>query len=286
MAAADQELAPGLYLVATPIGSARDITLRALDVMRMADVIAAEDTRTAKRLMSIHGISAGGRRLVSYHDSNGSRQRPSILSDLRAGRSVCLLSEAGSPLIADPGLKLVQETAAAGLPVHAVPGPSAVIAALSVSCLPTDRFLFAGFLPPQAAARSRLLEDLAGTPATLIFFESARRLADALAAVRDGLGPERRVAVCREITKKFEEVWQGTAEELAERAASAPPRGEIVILVDRRESSDTPAAELETLLRYAMERMSVRDAVDMVSEARGAKRRDVYRLALAISQTV
>ncbi len=282
MAAAEKEFPPGLYLVATPIGSARDITLRALDVMRTADVIAAEDTRSARRLMAVHGIGLAGRRLISYHDGNGSRQRPAVLRQLKAGKSVCLVSDAGSPLIADPGLKLTRQAAAAGISVHVVPGPCAVIASLSVSGLPTDRFMFAGFLPAQAAARSRFLEELAGIQATLVFFESARRLADSLGAIRDAMGPGRRAAVCREITKKFEEVWQGSAAELAERAAETPHKGEIVILLDRQEREDPSAAELETDLRRAMSRMSVRDAVEVVSRSHGAKRRDVYRLALSI----
>ena len=178
-AVSNAPLAPGLYLVATPIGNARDITLRALDVLRGADLLAAEDTRTARRLLDIHGVPLAGRPLVPYHDHNGPQMRPRLLADLAEGRSVAFVSDAGTPLVADPGYRLAAETAAAGLPVIAVPGPSAVLAALAVAGLPSDRFLFAGFPPPQPGPRRRWLEELAGAPATLVMFESAKDVHEA-----------------------------------------------------------------------------------------------------------
>ncbi len=272
-------LAPGLYLVATPIGTVRDITLRALDVIQHADILAAEDTRTARKLMAIYEIALSGRQLVSYHDGNGARQRPALLSELNAGRRVCLICEAGSPLIADPGHKLVREAMAAGVAIHVVPGPCAAIAALSISGLPTDRFLFAGFLPTKPQARARRLEELADIQATLIFFESARRLTDSLRAICEILGGSRPTVVCREMTKKFEEVWQGHADELAARAAAETPKGEIVILVDRTPVEYSRVA-LEQDLTDLMSRLTFREAVEAAVHLHGARKRDIYRLAL------
>ena len=173
-------LPPGLYFVATPIGAARDVTLRALDILAAADVLAAEDTRTLRRLMEIHGVALSGRPLVSYHDHNGAARRPQLLAALAAGQSVAYCSDAGTPLVADPGYRLVRGAADAGHPVHAVPGPSAVLAALSVAGLPTDRFLFAGFPPAQAGARRRWIDEIGAVPATVVLYESGRRVAGLL----------------------------------------------------------------------------------------------------------
>ncbi len=284
MKEAQKTLGTGLYLVATPIGAAQDITLRALDVIRAADVIAAEDTRITRKLMAIHGIPLGARRLISYNDHNGERQRPKILGLLQGGKSVCLLADAGSPTIADPGLRMVQAAASTGVPVVTVPGPSAVIAALQVAGLPTDRFLFSGFLPAQDAKRRKALEEFAGVPATLVFFESARRLQATLSEIGRSLGRGRRVAVCRELTKKYEEVWKGTAFELAERAASAEPKGEIVILVDRAAATAAAKEDIEPDLAAALRTNTLKDAVTAVAEAHGVPRREVYRQALSISR--
>jgi 16S rRNA (cytidine1402-2'-O)-methyltransferase len=202
-------LAAGLYVVATPIGAARDITLRALDILGTAEVLAAEDTRSLQRLMEIHGIRRAGRELLAYHDHNAAAQRPRLLAAVAAGRSVALVSDAGTPLVADPGFKLVAEAVAQGLPVWAAPGASALLAALAVAGLPTDRFLFAGFPPPKAGLRARMMGELAAVPATLVFYESPRRLAASLAAMAEALGPDRPAAVCRELTKRFEEVRRG-----------------------------------------------------------------------------
>lgn len=223
---------PGLHVVATPIGNARDVTLRGLDVLRGADVIAAEDTRTARRLMDLHGVALGGRPLIAYHDHNGAERRPEILRLLEEGRSVALVSEAGTPMISDPGYKLARAAAEAGHEVRAVPGASALTAALCVAGLPTDRFLFAGFPTPKAQARRKAMAELAAIPATLVFYEAPRRLAASLADMAAALGADREAAVCRELTKRFEEVRRGTLAELAAaHAEEAPPKGEVVVVV-------------------------------------------------------
>lgn len=272
----------GLYIAACPIGSVRDITLRTLDILHSVDIIAAEDTQSARRLLTAHGISLIGRRLISYNDGNGAKQRPFLLSALESGKSVCLICEAGSPLIADPGLKLTREAANAGHRVHVAPGPSAVIAALTVSGLPTDCFMFVGFLPTHKNARTERLKELSTVSATLVFFESPRRLADSLNAIRNQMGEDRQVAVCRELTKKFEEVWKGTAIDLAKRAAHSALKGEIVILVDHKKVHQTAAALIEEELRTSLNLMSVRDAVEAVAKAHCVSRKEVYKVALDI----
>lgn len=272
---------PGLYLVATPIGNARDITLRALDILAGADVLAAEDTRSARRLLDIHGVPLGGRPLVPYHDHNGPRMRPRLLGDLAAGRSVAYVSDAGTPLVADPGYRLAAEATAAGHLVTAVPGASAVLAALSVAGLATDRFFFAGFPPSQSGPRRRWLEELAAVPATLVLFESPRRAAASLADMGAAFGPERRAALCRELTKRHEEVRRGSLAELADGAAADPPRGEVVIAVARA-SGEAAAPDLDAALAAALETMSVRDATAAVAAATGRPRREVYQAALGL----
>ena len=280
----DSPLAPGLYLVATPIGSARDITLRALDILREADAIAAEDTRTARKLMEIHGISLRDRPLVAYHDHNGPAARPRLLRLLAEGRSLAYVSEAGTPLVADPGYRLAVEAIAAGLQVTAAPGASSVLAALSVAGLPSDRFLFAGFPPTAGAARRSFLAEVAETPATLVFFESPKRCAATLRAMVEVLGAERQAALCRELTKRFEEVRRGSLAELAEALENDPPRGEVVIVVDRLHAKAPDTGQVEAALLHAMERMSVRDAADAVSAELKLPRRGVYQTALKLRE--
>lgn len=279
----DARLEPGLYLVSTPIGAARDITLRALDILASADAIAAEDTRNARKLMDIHGVALGGRPLVPYHDHNGPKARPKIMEMIRDGKAVAYVSDAGTPLVADPGFVLAREAAEAGLRVRSAPGPSALLAALVVSGLPSDRFLFAGFLPPTAAARETAVRELAGVPATLVFFETARRCWEMIRCLGVVLGEERRAALCRELTKRFEEVRRGTLGELAASVAADPPRGEIVVLVDRGQAKAT-AEDRDAMLKEALRTMSVKDAAKQVAEALGLPRRDVYQAALALGE--
>lgn len=279
-------LAAGLYLVATPIGHARDITLRALDVLAAADILAAEDTRQTRKLLDIHGIRRPPRAILPYHDHNGAVQRPRLLAALAAGRSVALVSDAGTPLIADPGWRLAAEAVAAGHSVTAVPGASALLAALSVAALPTDRFLFAGFLPPRDGARRRALAELAVVPASLVFYESPRRLAGSLAAMAEVLGAGRGAAICRELTKRFEEVRRGSLGELAAGAAAAPapPRGEIVVVVGPPVAAPADADALDDALAAALARASLKDAAAEVAARLDLPRRQVYARALELAR--
>lgn len=286
-AVARAPLAPGLYLVATPIGNAADITLRALDVLARADVLAAEDTRQTRKLMDIHGIPLAGRPMVSYNDRNGAARRPKILDWLREGLSVAYCSDAGTPLVADPGYRLAEAAIAEGLPLTAAPGASAVLTALSLAGLPTDRFLFAGFLPTKAGARKAELAELAAVPATLVFYESPRRLAATLAAMAEVLGGTRPAAVARELTKRFEEVRRGTLAELAAQyAAEDAPKGEAVVLVgppDPETAHEDSTAGLDAALTAALATLSVKDAAREVAARLNLPRREVYARALEMT---
>jgi 16S rRNA (cytidine1402-2'-O)-methyltransferase len=276
-------LGPGLYFVATPIGSARDITLRAIDILASADVLAAEDTRTLRHLMDIHGVALGDRPLWAYHDHNGDQVRPRILDALAEGKSVAYASEAGTPLVADPGYQLGRAAIAAGHMVTAAPGPSAVLAALTVSGLPSDRFLFAGFPPPTAAARKRWLTELGAIPATLILYESPKRLNALLTDMVACFGPERQGAIARELTKRFEEVTRGPLSELVVAYQGRSVKGEVVVLLDRARGVRAGAETLEVALKDALKTMSMKDAAQAVSEALGLPRREVYQAALTLA---
>lgn len=278
-----QALPAGLYFISTPIGAARDITLRALDILHAADLIAAEDTRSLRHLMDIHGVSLRDRPLLSYHDHNGERVRPRLLAALAEGKSVAYASEAGTPLVADPGYQLAAAAIAAGHPVTSAPGPSAVLAALTVSGLPTDRFLFAGFPPNASGQRRRWLEELKAVPATLVLYESPKRLKALLTDLAATFGEGRPVAVCRELTKKFEEVVRGPLSEVRDVFADRVIKGEIVVLVDRLRGETATAAEIEAALREALTCRTVKDAAAFVAEATGAPKREVYQLALKLS---
>jgi 16S rRNA (cytidine1402-2'-O)-methyltransferase len=275
---------PGLHFIATPIGAARDITLRALDILAAADVLAAEDTRSLRHLMDIHGIPLAGRPLVAYHDHNGAAVRPRLLAALAAGRSVAYASEAGTPLVADPGYQLARAAIAAGHPVHAAPGPSAVLAALTVAGLPTDRFLFAGFLPAQQGARRAALAELATVPATVVLYEAPKRVSRTLAELCDTFGAEREAAVCRELTKRFETVTRGTLGALAAAFFGAQTRGECVLVIDRPRAGpgDWDAAKLA--LRAALADLSPAAAATAVAARFRLPRRAVYARALALRE--
>ena len=273
----------GLYLVATPIGNARDVTLRALDILAAVDVIACEDTRVTAKSMAIHGIATP---LLSYHEHTARRLRPQLIKRLNDGETVALVSDAGTPLVSDPGYKLVRACIEAQLPVTPVPGPSSVLAAAVVSGLPMDRFLFAGFLPPRAAARRQVLAGLAQVPATQVFLESPRRLASSLADMADLLG-DRPATVARELTKIFEEVRRGTLVQLAQHyRAEGPPKGEVTVVVAAGgPPPDIGVTEVEHLLGIALARLSVRDAVAQVAAATGLPRRQVYDRALGLKSS-
>jgi 16S rRNA (cytidine1402-2'-O)-methyltransferase len=278
------KLNPGLYLVATPIGTARDITLRALDILASADVLVAEDTRTLRKLMEIHGIPLGERQVMAYHDHNGAQMRPRLMGLLEQGLTLAYASEAGTPMIADPGFDLAREARAAGYTVVAAPGPSAVVTALTVGGLPTDRFFFAGFLPNASGQRKTALRRYAEIPGTLVFYESPKRIAAMMRDAAEVLGPDRRAAICRELTKKFEEVLGGTLAELTTICADRSLKGEIVVLIERKSSENIHDSDLETLLREALTGMTVRDAADAVAARTGLARRQVYQMALKMEQ--
>ncbi len=275
-------LASGLYFIATPIGTARDITLRALDILTSADVLAAEDTRTLRRLMDIHGIALDGRPMVAYHDHNGASARPKLLRALADGKSVVYASEAGTPLVADPGYELGRAVIAEDLPLTTAPGASAVLAALTVSGLPTDRFAFVGFLPASKQQRETEIAGLRDVPFTLVFYESPKRVGKMLANLRDVLGAGRQAVVCRELTKKFEEVTRGDLAELAEGFAERQVKGEVVVLVGRAGATDVAEMDVTEALREAMKTMRVKDAATVVAGALGLPRRQVYQVALSL----
>ncbi|NHQ74049.1 16S rRNA (cytidine(1402)-2'-O)-methyltransferase [Roseovarius gahaiensis] len=277
-----QNLDPGLYLIATPIGTARDITLRTLDILASADVIAAEDTRSLRKLLDIHGISLVDRPLVAYHDHNGDRVRPRIMQALQAGKSVVYASEAGTPMVADPGYDLARAAVAEGHKLISAPGPSAAITALTLAGLPTDHFFFAGFLPNASGRRKTALQEVAQVPGTLIFYESPKRIAAMLRDAALVLGGDRRAAVCREITKKFEEVLRGTLDELALICAERTLKGEIVVVIDRAGLPNVDEVDLDSALQDALQGLSVRDAADKVSADLRLKRRQVYQRALEL----
>ena len=272
-------LACGLHVVATPIGNLRDITLRALETLGAADLIACEDTRVTRKLLDHYGIATP---LTPYHEHNAEAARPKILARLAGGAAVALVSDAGTPLVSDPGFKLVRAARAGGHAVFALPGASAVLAALTVSGLPSDRFVFEGFLPPREGARRNRIAEIKSIPATLVVFETGPRLSAALADLAQGLGP-RPAAVCRELTKLHEEVRRGDLATLAaDYAAAAEPRGEIVIVIAPPPAPQPDTADLDTLLRQALKRLSVKEAVAEIAAVTGEPRRHVYQRALEL----
>jgi 16S rRNA (cytidine1402-2'-O)-methyltransferase len=273
---------PGLHFVATPIGSARDITLRALDVLGAANVIAAEDTRTARRLMEIHGVPLAGRKVIAYHDHSTASARAGLLKLLDGETSMAYVSEAGTPLLADPGYQLGRAAIEAGIAVYAVPGASAALAALSVSGLASDRFLFAGFPPAQAGARRKWMTELDAAQATTIVYESPKRVHRTLGELCEVLGDEREVALCRELTKRFEEVLRGSCGEVRDRLAEHPVKGEIVLVIARGTGPVASEADIETMLRAAMDDLPLKQAAAQVAEALNLSRRDLYQLGLKL----
>lgn len=275
-------LQAGLWLVGVPLGTARDITLRALDVLASADHLVAEDTRSLRKLMDIHGIALEGRRVQSLHDHSSAAQMDAVLARIENGQSVAFASEAGMPLIADPGFELVRAARERGLMITAAPGPTAVTTALALSGLATDAFLFVGFLPSSTGQRVSALEALKNVAATLIFYESPKRVAGMLEDAAQTLGSDRQARICRELTKKFEEVRAGSLEDLARGAKETPPRGEIVVLIERELHGETSAETIEAALEKALRDMTTKDAAAFVAKATGAPKRDVYQLALKL----
>ncbi len=285
LAALDKEgaavLAPGLYVVATPIGNLSDISLRALSVLGRADIVCCEDTRHSLKLMNQYRLNA---KLVPYHEHNAARERPKLLKMLEDGARIALISDAGTPLISDPGYKLVRDAGAQGSAVFTIPGPSAVIAGLAVSGLPSDSFFFAGFLPPREAAAKRRLEELADIPGTLIFFETANRLAKSLALLGI-LFAGRELAIARELTKRFEEVLRVTLPAEAV-VAEREWRGELVLLVSPPPERTADEQELREAIREAMQRASLRDAVEEVRRTLRVPRKQAYDIALEYQRSM
>jgi 16S rRNA (cytidine1402-2'-O)-methyltransferase len=272
---------PGLYLVATPIGNLGDISLRALETLAAADWIACEDTRVTRKLTERYGI---GTPLMAYHEHNATEALPKIIARLEEGQTVALVSDAGTPLISDPGYRLVRAAVEAGHAVTALPGASAVLVALSLAGLPTDRFFFEGFLPPKQGARQKRIAELAAIPATLVLFESGPRLGASLADLAAGLG-QRAASVCRELTKLHEEIRRGDLAALAnDYAEGGETRGEIVIVIAPPPDRETADTDVDELLRNALARVSVKDAVGEVALATGRARREVYQRALELAK--
>ena len=278
--AGDAPLAPGLHVAATPIGNAADVSLRLLQAFRAADIVLCEDTRETAKLLAIHAIEA---RLEAYHEHNATRMRPRVLARLAAGEAVVLVSDAGTPLVSDPGYKLVREAIAAGHAVSAIPGPSSVLAALVVAGLPTDRFFFAGFLPARDAARDTAIAGLVGIPATLVILEAPQRVAASLAALARLLGP-REAAVARELTKKFEEVRRGSLPDLAAHyEVAGPPRGEVVLVIGPPPAGEVSDAVLDTALAEALGHESASRAAASVARDLGIPRKRAYARALELA---
>jgi 16S rRNA (cytidine1402-2'-O)-methyltransferase len=284
LAAEAEPLGPGLYVVATPIGNLKDVTFRALSVLAAADAVLAEDTRVTKTLLAHYGITTP---LVAYHEHSNEAVRERMIHRVREGQALALVSDAGTPLVSDPGYKLVQAAIEAGLPVTPIPGPSAVTTALVVSGLPTDRFFFEGFLPPRSAARRTRLSEIVGVPATLVLFEAPHRLPEMLADAAAVLG-ERPAVVARELTKLFETVRRGTLPDLAQTfAAEGPPKGEIVVMIGEatKAMQDIEVdAVLDHKIAAALAHHSIKDAAALVADELGKPKREVYARALALAK--
>lgn len=283
LAAEAEPIAPGLHVVATPIGNLKDVSFRALNTLAAADAVLAEDTRVTRVLLAHYGITTP---LVPYHDHSNAAVRERMVLRMQEGEALALVSDAGTPLVSDPGFKLVEAAIAAGISVTPVPGPSAALTALVASGLPTDRFFFEGFLPARSAARRTQLAELAGIPGTLVLFEAPQRVPDMLADAAAVLDPERPAVVARELTKLFETIRRGSLATLAtDFAASGPPKGEVVVLVGAGASAMPEVdPDLDARLAAALGRHSIKDAASLVAEETGRPRREVYARALALAR--
>lgn len=276
-----EKLTAGLYIVATPIGAARDITLKALDILNSADILVAEDTRNLRKLMDIHGVDLNGRQLWAYHDHNGDMQRPKLLAAIENGASVAFVSDAGTPLIADPGYALSRDATLQGLKVTTAPGASAVMAALCMAGMPTDRFMFAGFVPNKVKARGDFLSDLAGLNATLVVYDSPKRVIATLSQMQEVFADTREVAVCRELTKKFEEVIRGSIDSVhAKIVARDSLKGEIVIVLGPPKPAEVTDQILIDRLNVCLTTHRLKDASNQIAQEFGVSKKRVYALGL------
>lgn len=278
-----KKLDPGLHILATPIGTANDITIRALDVLRFADVLVAEDTRVLRKLMEIHGVNLYGRKILSYHDHNGEMQRPKIMTLLSAGKVVAYASDAGTPLIADPGFSLAKIAIENNIRVHAAPGASAILTALCLAGLPTDNFFFGGFLGSKSSQRMKNLEKVQDLDATLVYYESPKRTLSALKDISKAFGSDRVVSVCREMTKKFEEVIRGTLDEvIIEIDSRISFKGEVVIVLGPPSKKEISNDEIYSALQIALKEYRIKDASSQISEQFGVSKKRTYEMALKI----
>lgn len=278
-----KKLHPGLHILATPIGTANDITLRALQVLRDADVLAAEDTRVLRKLMDIHGINLSGRRILPYHDHNGDMQRPKIMALLAEGKTVAYSSDAGTPLIADPGFSLSKAAIENNIRIHVAPGASALLTALCLAGQPTDNFFFGGFLGSKTSQRIKNLEKVAGIDATLVYYESPKRTGAALEDMVTVFGGDRLVSVCRELTKKFEEVIRGTLEEaIREIDMRESFKGEVVIVLGPPIKKQISDEDIYQALKIALREYRIKDAASQIAEQFSIPRKRTYEMALKI----
>ncbi|WP_420012418.1 16S rRNA (cytidine(1402)-2'-O)-methyltransferase [Tateyamaria sp.] len=277
-------LAAGVWFVGVPIGTARDITLRALDVLASANILVAEDTRSLRKLMEIHGVPLGGRRIEALHDHSKGGVIERLITRAQGGASVAYASEAGMPLIADPGFELARAARAADVAVTCAPGPSAVLTALVVAGLPTDAFHFAGFLPNATSARKKALEGLARIEATLVLYESPKRVGALMRDAAEVLGGDRQGAVCRELTKRFEETRRGTLAELSEFYENTAVKGEVVVLIDRQSEAPVNDLDITSALHSALKTMSTKDAAAFVADTLNVPKRQIYQRALDIAR--
>ena len=279
----ETNLKAGLYLLSTPIGNRGDITIRTLEILKECDLIVSEDTRVARKLLSMYQISLDGRNLVSYSDNSNSYARRKILESIHNSKSVALISDAGSPLISDPGYKLVCEVISSGADVHSIPGPSSVISALSLSGLPCDKFYFHGFLSSREKKILEELERLRDYSCTAIVFESSRRLIKTLKYIGRTFGEKHLVSVCREMTKKFEEIRRGTVEELLEEFDSREKvKGEVVLVIGPKTFHKMDSVQIDKYLHYELQTRSVKDTVEILSKTLSLSKRVLYDRALVI----
>ena len=279
------DLAPALYFVATPIGAARDVTLRALDLLASADMLVAEDTRSLRHLMQIHGVPLEGRRIRAYHDHSGEAVRREVVAAIQAGGSVVYAPEAGTAMISDPGYGLARAVIEAGAEVYSAPGPSAALSAVTVAGFAERRILFCGFAPSKGASRTAFLSEIIDVRASAVLYEAPGRVRRLLQDLSDAGQGARRIALCRELTKRFEEVLRGTVSELLEALGEHPPKGECVLVLEP--PPEAPAADEQTIteaLNAAMARLSVKDAVAEVAQSFDLPRREVYQKALALQK--
>ena len=278
-------LKPGLYLVSTPIGRARDITLHALDILKTADVLVAEDTRVLRKLLDIHGIALGERPVRAYYDHSSAKERAWILDQVEAGKSVALTTDAGTPLIADPGYGLLREAYDRGLPVDAAPGVSALTMAVSLAGMPSDKIFFYGFLPPKSQARINVLEDIKSLRTSLVFYESPKRVLKALSDMRDVFGPKREIVLARELTKKFQEIKRGDIEELIAYLSTKPSiKGEIVLVVGHPEEKLVNLRDIHKELAEMVEKEGVKGASVILSQKYGLPKKEIYAEALELKK--